>query len=260
VEYKFLLLTVEDGVATVTVNRPKALNALNKETLQELEEGFRSLGDDPQVRVAVLTGAGERAFVAGADIAAMQPLGPAEAREMALLGQRVCENIERCPKPVIAAVNGYALGGGCELAMACDLRIVSENARFGQPEINLGIIPGFAGSQRLTRLIGRGRAKELLFTGDMVDAPEAFRLGLANRVVPAGDLLEETQKLARKIAGKSLAALRLCKEAVNNGVEMDLSRAAACEADLFGLCFATADQKEGMQAFLEKRPAKFSDR
>jgi enoyl-CoA hydratase len=260
VEMNFLLLIVEEGVATVTVNRPRALNALNSETLQELEGTFNNLGADPEIRVIILTGAGEKAFVAGADIAAMQPLGPSEAREIALLGQRVCDIIERCPKPVIAAVNGYALGGGCELAMACDLRIVSENARFGQPEINLGIIPGFAGSQRLPRLIGRGRAKEFLFTGDMIDAAEAFRIGLANRVVPAGDLVAETQKLARKIAGKSLAALRLCKEAVNNGMEMDLARAGGCEADLFGLCFATADQKEGMLAFLEKRPARFSDR
>ena len=190
----------------------------------------------------------------------MAPLDAVTARDFALLGHRVMQLIEKGPKPVIAAVNGFALGGGCELAMGCDLRIASDNAKFGQPEVNLGVIPGFGGTQRLPRLVGKGRAMELVLTGDMIDAQEALRIGLVNKVYPLADLLGEAKKMAKKILAKGPLAVRLGKEAICNGVEMDLDRACAYEADLFGFCFATADQKEGMQAFLEKRPAKFSGR
>lgn len=259
-QFTNLLVEIDAKVATVTVNRPRVLNALDEATLKELEQAFVSFEADPEVKVVILTGAGEKAFVAGGDIAAMQPLGPVAARRFALMAQAVLGRIERFPKPVIAAVNGYALGGGCELAMACDLRIASETARLGQPEINLGIIPGWAGTQRLPRLVGKGRAKELLFTGEMIDAGEAWRIGLVNRVVPAAELMNAARELAKKIAGKGLLALGLAKEAVDRGLEMDLERANACEADLFSLCFATEDQKEGMVAFLEKRTAVFRDR
>ena len=183
----------------------------------------------------------------------------AAARDFALLAQRIMDRLEQGRQTVIAAVNGYALGGGCELAMACDMRLASENARFGQPEINLGIIPGWAGTQRLPRLVGRGRALELLLTGDLIDAAEAYRIGLVNRLLPAAELLPAARELARKIAGKGQVAVRLCREAVRHGLEMDRARGAAFEADLFGLCFATDDQKEGMQAFLEKRKPQFKD-
>jgi len=259
-QYTNLLVEVANKVATVTINRPKVLNALDEATLKELDQAFIAFEADPEVKVIILTGAGEKAFVAGGDIAAMQPLGPMAARRFAVMAQDILGRIERFPKPVIAAINGYALGGGCELAMACDLRIASETARLGQPEVNLGIIPGWAGTQRLPRLVGKGRAKELLFTGEMIDAREAWRIGLVNRVVPAAELMEAARELAGKIAGKGQVALRLGKEAVDRGLEMDLARANACEADLFGLCFATEDQKEGMQAFLEKRAAVFRDR
>jgi enoyl-CoA hydratase len=255
-----LLVETHDRIATVTVNRPKVLNALDEATLKELDRAFASFATDPEVKVVILTGAGEKAFVAGGDIAVMQPLGPVAARDFARMAQKILDRIENSPKPVIAAVNGYALGGGCELAMACDLRIASESARLGQPEINLGIIPGWAGTQRLSRLVGKGRAKELLFTGEMIDAREAWRIGLVNRVVPATELMAATRELAGKIAGKGGLALSLAKEAVNRGLEIDLERANASEADLFGLCFATEDQKEGMLAFLEKRAAVFRDR
>jgi enoyl-CoA hydratase len=179
---------------------------------------------------------------------------------LALQAHRIYAAIERSPKPFIAAVNGYALGGGCELAMACDLRVAAETAKFGQPEVNLGVIPGFGGTQRLPRLVGKGRALELILSGEMIDAREALRIGLVNRVVAPEELLAETRQLARKIAAKGLVALRLCKEAVGNGLEMDLGKGCAYEAELFAFCFATSDQKEGMSAFLEKRPAVFSDR
>ncbi|WP_305042242.1 enoyl-CoA hydratase-related protein [Geoalkalibacter sp.] len=256
---ELVLLEVADGIATLTINRPQVMNALNNETLLALRNRIDALDSDARVRVIILTGAGENAFVAGGDISAMRDFGPLEARAMAQQAQEVLNVIERCGKPVIAAVNGYALGGGCELAMACDLRIAGEKARFGQPEVNLGIIPGWAGTQRLARLVGKGRALELLFSGEMIDAQEAWRIGLVNRVVPQELLLEETRKFARVIAAKGQVAVRLCKEAVVNGLEMDGLRAARYEAELFGLCFATQDQKEGMSAFLEKRKAKFQN-
>jgi enoyl-CoA hydratase len=259
-EFNNLRVEKSDGIATVTVNRPKALNALNEETLGELLACFEGLEADPTIRAVILTGAGEKAFVAGADIAAMKDLDAAAARDFALLGHKVMHVIEHLSKPVIAAVNGFALGGGCELALACDIRLAGDNARFGQPEVNLGVLPGFGGTQRLPRLIGKGRAKELLFTGDMIDAGEAFRLGLVNRVVPPGELLGAARDLATKIAGKGAFAVALCKDAINNGLEMESDKACRFEADHFALCFATADQKEGMSAFLEKRPAVFSGR
>ena len=255
-----LLVAVEGEIATVTINRPKALNALNRDTLQELLQVFVNLDQVETVKVIILTGAGEKAFVAGADIAQMQQMNALEARSFARLGQQMMMSIERCSKPVIAAVNGFALGGGCELAMACDIRLVSENAKFGQPEVNLGVIPGFAGTQRLSRLIGKGRAKELIFTGDMVDAKEALRLGLANKVASAEQLLEAARKMALKIAAKGPVAIRFSKEAIDKGLDMDLDKANAYEAELFSLCFASEDQKEGMSAFLEKRPAEFKGR
>jgi enoyl-CoA hydratase len=255
--YRFLLLEIEAGIATLTINRPQALNALTRELLEELGTAFSRLQDDPAVRVILLTGSGDKAFVAGADIAAMAGFSPLEARELALLGQRTLAAIEACPLPVIAVVNGFALGGGCELAMACDIRLAAETARLGQPEINLGIIPGFAGSQRLPRLVGKGRALELLLSGEMIGAAEAWRIGLVNRVLPAAELMTEARRLATLLAGKGRTALRLCKAAVQDGLEMDLARGAAYEADLFGLCFTDSDQKEGMQAFLEKRAPRF---
>lgn len=258
--YTHLLVDIAEATALVTINRPAALNALNVEVLEELAAAFTALRDDPAVACVVLTGSGSKAFVAGADIAAMQPLAAVAAADFARLGHAVLNAIEKFPKPVIAAVNGFALGGGCELAMACDIRIAAENARFGQPEVNLGVIPGFGGTLRLARLVGKGRAKQLIFTGDMIDAQEAYRIGLANQVVAADELLTAARAMAAKIAAKGPVAVRFAKESVDNGLEMDLDRAGRFEADLFGLCFATADQKEGMQAFLDKRPAKFTGR
>ncbi|MDO3376879.1 enoyl-CoA hydratase-related protein [Geoalkalibacter halelectricus] len=254
-----VLLHTEEGIATLTINRPEVLNALNAELVESLRRHLAILDSDPRARVIILTGAGEKAFIAGADIGAMRDLDPLAARETALLAQEFLNDIERCAKPVIAAVNGYALGGGCELALACDLRVASENASFGQPEINLGIIPGWAGTQRLPRLVGKGRALEMILTGERIDAREAWRIGLVNRVVAPGELMDEARKLALRIAEKSQVAVRLAKEAVINGLEMDERRAGQYEADLFGLCFATRDQKEGMTAFLEKRKAMFQD-
>jgi len=255
--YENLLVQIENGVAIVTLNRPKAMNALNEQTLLELQGVFIDFAENNSVQAIIITGSGEKAFVAGADIAAMQPLTALEARKFAKLGHQVMRAIEGCPKPVIAAVNGFALGGGCELALGCDIRIVAENAKLGQPEVNLGVIPGFGGTQRLARLIGKGRAMELIFTGDMIDATEAYRIGLANKVVPLDQLLDATKKMASTIINKGPHAVRLAKEAIHNGLELDLDRANQYEAELFGLCFATVDQKEGMLAFLEKRQAEF---
>ena len=258
-QYEHLLFTESEGIATITINRPAAMNAMTGAMLAELAGAVAEVADNGSIRVAIITGAGPKAFMAGADIAAMKDMDPVQGRSLAQLAHRTYGAIERSRKPYIAAVNGYALGGGCELALACDIRIVAENARFGQPEINIGILPGFGGSQRLPRLIGKGRALEMILTGEMIDATEACRIGLANRVVPAAELLAEAGRLAAKIAGKSAVAIALCKEAVTNGLEMDLARGCAYEAELFGYSFATKDQKEGMAAFLEKRPAVFRD-
>jgi len=227
-------------------------------TLQELADLLRILANASDIGVVVITVAGSKAFIAGGDISMLAGLKPCGARELALLAQGVCTAIEQSPKPFIAAINGYALGGGCELAMCCDIRIAADTAHFGQPEINIGTLPGFGGTQRLPRLVGKGRALEMILTGEMIDAKEAWRIGLVNKVVPADKLLSAVRELALKLAAKSTVAMKFCKEAVQNGMEMDLLNACRYEADLFALSFTTADQKEGMQAFLEKRKPVFT--
>lgn len=259
-DYQDLVIERSEGIAVVTVNRPQAMNAITRNTVQELADAVQLLVQAPDVRAVIITGAGSKAFVAGGDISMLAGLDVGAARELALLAQGVCTAIEQAPKPFIAAVNGYALGGGCELAMSCDIRIASETARFGQPEINIGTLPGFGGSQRLPRLIGKGRALEMILTGEMIDAQEAWRIGLVNKVLPAAELLAGARELALQLAAKSASALQLCKEAVQNGLEMDLANACRYEADLFAVSFATADQKEGMNAFLEKRKPVFGGR
>ncbi|HWQ62412.1 MAG TPA: short-chain-enoyl-CoA hydratase [Negativicutes bacterium] len=256
-DFQNLIFENQNGIGIVSVNRPKALNALNAETMAELDSLMGAIAKDPAVKVVIITGVGDKAFVAGADIAFMQPLTAAEGRAWGKAGQAVFDKIENLPQPVIAAVNGFALGGGNELAMACDIRIASEKAKFGQPEVTLGITPGFGGTQRLARLIGKGRAKELLFTGDMVDAADAYRIGLVNKVVAPEELMDAAKALALKIMSRSPVAVGMCKAAVNEGLDTDLQTGVAYEAEVFGLCFASADQKEGMTAFLEKRKAAF---
>lgn len=255
--YNNITVELEGYLATVTINRPKVLNALNLDTLAELGEAAAALEANPEVRVIIITGAGDKAFVAGADISYMQSLTPLQARDFALAGQRVLSRIENLAKPVIAAINGFALGGGCELAMACDIRVASEKAKFGQPEVNLGIMAGFGGTQRLTRLVNPGIAKEMLFTADMYDAQSALRMGLVNHVVPAGELLDFCKAMAGRIAAKGPVAVRLSKEAVNQGLEMDLEKALALEANLFAVTFTTADRAEGISAFLGKAKPNF---
>ncbi len=255
-----LLIERDAAVAVVTINRPKVLNALNAATLDELARLFRDLQRDDGVRVVIVTGAGEKSFVAGADINEIAVLTPIGMREYALSGQRAFDAIERLGKPVIAAVNGYALGGGCELAMACTLRVAAETARFGQPEINLGLLPGFAGTQRLSRLVGRGRALELLLTGEQATAADAERIGLVNRVVPSGELMAEARRLAHKLAAQAPTAMRSIIDAVNHGRDVPFAEGCAYEAALFGLAAATADMREGTQAFLGKRKPVFEGR
>jgi enoyl-CoA hydratase len=252
-----LILERDGASAIITVNRPKVLNALNSATMDELRRTMLALKRDDGVRAIVLTGAGDKAFIAGADINELAVQSPATGREHALRGQHVLDLVENLGKPVIAAINGFALGGGCELAMACTLRIASESARLGQPEINLGLIPGYAGTQRLARLVGRGRALELLLTGDHITAQEAHRLGLVNRVVPAGDLIKEARLLAAALASKAPLAVRYIIDAVNKGLQMAQAEAQTYEATLFGLVASTEDMREGTRAFLEKRKAEF---
>ena len=256
-QFTNIICETEKSIATVTINRPKALNALNRETLEELICCFSELQKDSTVLAVIITGAGEKAFIAGADISYMHQFDVLAGREFGRIGQQAMTVIETFSRPVIAAVNGFALGGGCELSLACDIRIASENAKFGQPEVGLGVTPGFGGSQRLPRLVGKGLASELLYTGDIIDAGEACRIGLVNRVVPLSQLMSECTGIAEKISAKGPVAVKLCKELVNGGMEMDLTRACMYEADLFGMCFATGDQKEGMNAFLEKRSPEF---
>jgi enoyl-CoA hydratase len=258
--YQNLLVESRDGVALVTINRPDKLNALNDLTVNELEVAFTALRADPEIRGVILTGSGEKAFVAGADIGELATQSPVDGKERSIRGQRVLDLVENLGKPVIAAVNGFALGGGCELAMACHLRVASEGARLGTPEVKLGIMCGYAGTQRLPRLVGKGRALEILLTGEMVDAQEALRIGLVNRVVPKDKLLSETEALLRKMLANGPVSLRFTLEAVNAGLEMPLAEAQYLEATLFGLICTTEDMKEGTKAFLDKRPAKFQGR
>lgn len=251
--FETLLVERDGAVAVVTVNRPTVLNALNSQTITELQRAMHELQQDAEIRAIVLTGAGEKSFVAGADINELAVLSPAEGQQHARRGQAVFDAIEHLGKPVIAAINGFALGGGCELAMACTIRIAADTARLGQPEINLGIIPGYAGSQRLPRLVGKGIALEILLSGDMVSAARAHEIGLVNRVVPAAELMAEAKKLAAALASKAPIAARYIIEAVNHGLEMPQADAQLLEASLFGLVASTGDMKEGTKAFLEKR-------
>jgi enoyl-CoA hydratase len=255
-----LLYHLADGLARITINRPDKLNALNAAVIAELDRAIAEIERDPAVRGVVLTGAGPKAFVAGADIAEIAAQGPIEGKGRALEGQRVFRRLERCGKPVVAAVNGFALGGGCELAMACHLRVAAEGARFGQPEVKLGIGPGYGGTVRLPRLVGRGRALELLLTGQMIDAQEAFRIGLVNRVVPADRLLGESEQLLHTILENGPLAVRACLEAVDAGLDVGLEEALLLEANLFGVLSGTADMKEGTAAFLAKRKPEFQGR
>ncbi len=253
-EYETLIVEREEGIGLITFNRPHVLNALSMATMRELDMALDDLATDPQVQVIILTGAGEKAFVAGADITEFNSLASAkEAAGYALRGQAVLNKIESLPKPVIAAINGFALGGGCELAMACDIRLAADTARLGQPEVNLGIIPGYGGTQRLARLVGRGRANLLCLTGEMIDAAEALRIGLVDRVVPAAELLSEAKALARKLAGKAPVAMALIKQAIRVGLEGSLAEGLAYEAAQFGIVFDTEDRREGVTAFQEKR-------
>ena len=255
------VLTERDGaVATVTVDRPTVLNALDAQTVHTLTSVLTTLGRDDEIRCVVLTGAGDRAFIAGADIAELSQLTPNSARAVSDAGHRLCALLEGLGKPVIAAINGFALGGGCEIAMACTFRIAAGTAKLGQPEIALGLIPGFGGTQRLPRLVGRGRALEMLLTGAPIDADEAWRIGLVNRVVPAETLVAETSRLAAKLATQAPVAVRRILEAVHHGLDMSLAEAAVFEASMFGLACGTEDMREGTTAFLEKRKPRFTGR
>jgi len=253
-----VLTELSDRILTVTINRPEKLNALNGEVVEGLRSAFHGAKSNGDVGAVILTGAGEKAFVAGADIATFRELTPISARDYARRGQVVLDLIETLGKPVIAAINGFALGGGCEVAMACSIRVASKNARLGQPEVNLGLIPGYAGTQRLARLVGKGRALELILTAEPITADEAHRIGLVNRVVEPGELTATCRDMAKKILSKAPIAVRHALEAVNHGLEMPFDEAELFEATLFGLCVASEDMKEGVAAFLEKRPAKFS--
>lgn len=251
-----LLLRKEGNICLLSINRPSALNALTTEVLKELRDAIEVVENDQDIYVLIITGEG-KAFVAGADIVEMKDKNAEEARTFAKLGIEVFRKLELMEKPVIAAINGFALGGGCELAMSCDIRIAGEKAKFGQPEVGLGITPGFAGTQRLSRLVGMAKAKELIFTTDIINAQEAEKIGLVNKVVSQEELLDIAIEMAKKIASKGQIAVRYSKAAINRGLETDIETGMAIERDLFGLCFATEDQKEGMNAFVEKRSPQF---
>jgi len=252
-----LLLERDGAIALLTINRPKVLNALNSPTLDELRRAILDLKHDDSARAVIVTGAGEKSFVAGADINELAVQTPTGGREHALKGQHVFDLIENMGKPVIAAINGYALGGGCELAMACHVRIASDAAKFGQPESKLGLLPGFGGSQRLPRLVGKGRAIQLLITGEMIDAAEAYRIGLVNKVVPAAELMNTAKEMMKTILANGPLAVALCIEAIDRGLEMSLEEGLILEANHFGLLAATDDMREGTRAFMEKRPPAF---
>jgi enoyl-CoA hydratase len=259
-EYKNILVSFEDEIGILTINRPKALNALNIETLREIQMGIQEVKDHLEMKILIVTGAGEKAFVAGADILEMKEMNSIEALNFAKLGHTTLKMIQDLDRPVIAAVNGFALGGGTEIALACDFIYASENARFGLPEVTLGVFPGFGGTQRLPRLIGKGKAKELIMTGKMISAQEAYEMGIVNRVFPPASLMKETRKVAAQIAANGAIGVRLAKMVVDAGFNMDLAEACALESYAFGISFTTAEQKEGMTAFIEKRKPNFKGR
>jgi enoyl-CoA hydratase len=258
--YDNLLFEVSEQIARITFNRPNVLNALNRKTMDELGDCLKKVRADDAIRVLILTGAGEKAFIAGADINELSQQTPVNGREFTLYGQEIIHRLETLGKPAIAAINGFALGGGCEVALACTLRIASRNAKLGQPEVKLGIIPGYGGSQRLPRLCGKGVAHELILTGEMITADEALRVGLVNRVVEPGELLATAEAIAKKIISNAPVAVKYALEAVERGMEMPQEEGLYLEATLFGLCCATQDMREGTRAFLEKRPPKFEGR
>ena len=255
--YENIVYETKEGIATITFNRPKALNALNGALLSELSMALDTIAADEDIRVLILTGAGDKSFVAGADISELATFDSLKAKSFARIGHDIVNKLQLLPITVIAAVNGFALGGGTEIAISCDFIYASENAKFGQPEINLGVIPGFGGTQRLPRLIGTSMAKELIFTGKMISAAEALQLGLVNKVVSQDKLVDEVMKTAGLIASKGKVSLREAKQAVNKGMNVDLATGCSIEIDAFALCYASPDAKEGTAAFLEKRPAEF---
>ena len=255
-----LLYEKKGAIAYVTLNRPKVLNALNRQTWNDLRTVFEDARDDPEIRGVILTGAGDKAFIAGADIGELAHVTAVEAEQSSSYGQAVLDLIENLGKPVIAAVNGYALGGGCETAMACTIRVAAEHAKFGQPEVTLGLIPGGGGTQRLPRLVGKGRALQLILSGGMIDAQEAHRIGLVNEVVPAGDLLTRAEAILKQIFANAPIAVKFSIEAVNRGLETNLADGLSLEASLFGLCAGTDDKAEGTSAFLAKRAPQFNGR
>ena len=257
--YQTIKYEVKNSIGYVTINRPEALNALNKTVLEELFYVFHRIDEDEDVRAVILTGEG-RSFVAGADIAQMSTMNSPEGRAFVAYGQKVMHFMEKVEKPVIAAINGFALGGGCELSMACDIRIASSKAKFGQPEVGMGIIPGFGGTQRLAKLVGKGMAKYLILSAETINAEEALRIGLVERVVEPEELMPFVEKLAATIASKAPLAVGIAKTVINKGDHVDLHTGCAMEAEAFGVCCGTEDQKEGMRAFLEKRPAEFKNR
>lgn len=257
--YENITYEVQDRIAVITLNRPKVLNALNGQLMEEVYQAIQEVKSDPNVGGVIITGSGEKAFCAGADIDELRRNTPVKGVQTALRGQAILRDIELCGKPVVAAINGHCYGGGCELAMACTLRLASDNAKLGQPEVNLGIIPGYGGTQRLPRLVGKGIALELIISGRAITAEEAHRIGLVNRVVPQADLMNTAKELLGTILAKGPIAVRLCIEAVHRGMDMDLDNGLNLEAQLFGVVASTADMKEGLNAFLEKRPASFKN-
>ncbi len=259
-QFKYIIYEKSEGIATIILNRPEALNAFSKEVVNEVLQALEDITADENVRVTILTGAGEKAFSAGADIKAMKGFNALKARKLSLMGEKLCSAIGNLEKPVIAAINGYALGGGLEVAMACDLRIASEKARMGQTEINIGLIPGWGGTQRLTRLIGRTKAKELIFTGKIIDAKTAEQLGIVNMVFPAEEFREKVREFAKKLASKAPIALKIAKALINKGADISLESAIALEREGFGIVGSTEDLQEGVSAFTEKRKPTFKGR
>ncbi len=259
-EFNNLLVEIENNIAIVKVNRPEKLNALNTETVEELDRAFSQLNEDRNIFVIILTGSGEKAFVAGADISELNKLDEQSAKKFSEYGQNVFSRIEKMEKPVIAAVNGYALGGGCEIALACNIRLASDNAVFGQPEVNLGIIPGYGGTQRLTRLINSGRSAEYILTGDMINAQEALRIGLVNKVCPNTELMKNAKEMANKICSKGQFAIRMAMKAINIVDEVSGAEGQNYETSVFALCCGTDDFKEGTSAFIEKRKPQFKNK